>query len=70
MIVVQIDCDSCGGDLGPTGTSINWHIVLSADGQRNKSEVVAFEYVLPPLDRAHHFCHLDCLRKWLRDGGL
>ena len=61
----QVLCDGCGKDLSVTDYVPAYRLCLDAERIPVASNKVAAIHVVPPIDRAYHFCGTHCLFVWL-----
>lgn len=66
MQKIEINCDGCGHDLTYTGNCVDYRLVLGNESKPTYpgARAVTAMGISPPVDRAHHFCGLDCLDHW------
>ena len=64
--MVRIICDGCGADLFESGRTTKFRLELTCEElEHNSGGMIHAVRVYPPIDRAHHFCNLNCLGDWL-----
>lgn len=61
----KVTCDNCNADLSDAGPRPEYRLVLDAERIPNSGRLLYAVYVVPAVDRQHHFCGLGCLSKWI-----
>lgn len=70
---VAVLCDNCKADISYTKQIDDYRLVLRCEGRATDPSIRMIEggifdpndFVEPPIDRKHHFCHLGCLAMWI-----
>lgn len=66
MIKTITNCDGCGTDISYTANSIDYRLSLNNERIHSRGDgPVTDMNIEPDIRRTHHFCDLQCLRKWL-----
>jgi hypothetical protein len=61
----QITCDGCGNDLSVTSNCEDYRLALVNQRVPPASSSVTAMGACPALDKAAHFCGVNCLRIWM-----
>lgn len=62
---VQVTCDGCGHDITTRSNMVDYRLVLSAEDKPGYGAgAYTAMHILPPVDRSHYFCGLQCLDHW------
>lgn len=67
MKVVKITYDHCLSDITYTSNYIDFRIVLDSEQKASLSGAVTSMHIDDPLPKPKHFCHSQCLKKWIMD---
>jgi hypothetical protein len=65
MRTEKVKCDGCGADLTVRTNIEDYRLVLASESKPGYGAgVYTCMGAYPPVERAHHFCGLDCLDLW------
>jgi len=65
MKETKILCDNCSEDLTYTTNCVDYRLCLYNESMDVNSNIVTLAMRYPQLNRAYHFCRMDCLKKWV-----
>ena len=65
MGIKTVTCDSCSRDLGSTGNSVDYRLLLTSERLPLLGSVCTDMMIYPPIESPAHFCGLACLRNWV-----
>jgi hypothetical protein len=65
MRETKVTCDGCGHDLSVRTNSVDYRLVLQSESKPGSGDGFYTDMVIyPSVDRAYHFCALECLDRW------
>lgn len=65
-IETKVTCDGCGHEWREAewiGIVLEYRLCLYSEELPGVATVLRY----PEIEHTHHFCRLDCLRKWLKE---
>lgn len=65
MKICEYWCDYCKRDITLAGPTPEFRIILDCESIPHANDFVYAVNIKSPLDRAYHFCGLECLEIWL-----
>ncbi len=65
MTNTETTCDHCQADLSTTGNCEAYRLLLAVESIPSRGGVVTLLNMVPPITHNHHFCGIECLKKWL-----
>ncbi len=64
---VTVTCDGCALDITTTSKAAEYRLALGVESKAGHGAGYYTDLnILPPIDRTHYFCGLECMDQWTR----